>query len=82
MQALNVFVSHTHTQTGVEVFPSSTMLSVNESIGHVNVCATMIGLTERPVDIIMTTTDGTAKSQYMTLSSSPTVSYVTHFLIM
>ena len=36
---------------------------MREGDGHVTLCATMIGLTERPIDISLTAVDGTAEGQ-------------------
>ena len=39
------------------------MISVEEDDGYATVCADMIGLTERPIEITITTSDDTAIGQ-------------------
>ena len=45
----------------VRIKPSSTSYHVLEDAGHVEVCVTMLGLAERPVNITLETVNGTAK---------------------
>lgn len=49
--------------TVVHVVPYETAVSVNEGDRYATVCASLTGLTERPVDITITTVDDTAISK-------------------
>ena len=47
----------------VRVFPATEVILVEEDDGYATVCASMIGLTERPVEITISTSDDTAIGQ-------------------
>ena len=57
----------------VRVYPNKTQVSVGEGDGHATVCADLVGLTERPVNITITTVDDTAIGGYSHVTLHPTV---------
>ena len=56
----------------LRVYLSASMITVMEGDGHVEICANMVDLSERPVDLLLTTSDFTAHGE--SISPDPPLS--------
>ena len=47
----------------LRVYPSESSIAVSEGEREVEICANMVGLSERPIDIVLTTSDFSAMGE-------------------